>query len=138
MRAEAGVRRVRRLRAAPSRRRGYRAVLPRRRMLGAASAAVLALVLIVGVAFSGSDARIAAGVEVAGVKVSGLTPEQAEKKLSERAASLAEVPVTFTGGGRSWRISPKDLDLSVDWPATLAEARAAGDWPFPFRGLKRV
>jgi vancomycin resistance protein YoaR len=107
-------------------------------MLGGASAAVLALVLIVGVAFSGSDARIPAGVEVAGVKVSGLTPEQAEKKLSERAASLAEVPVTFTGGGRSWRISPKDLDLSVDWPATLAEARAAGDWPFPFRGLKRV
>ena len=82
--------------------------------------------------FSGSDARIAAGVEVSGLKVSGLTPEQAEKKLSERAASLAEVPVTFTGSGRSWRISPKDLDLSVDWPATLAEARAAGDWPLPF------
>ena len=107
-------------------------------MLAGACAAVLALVLIVGVVFSGSDARIAAGVEVAGVKVSGLTPEQAEKKLSERAASLADVPVTFTGGGRSWRISPKDLDLSVDWPATLAEARAAGDWPLPFRGLKRV
>jgi vancomycin resistance protein YoaR len=138
MRAEAGVRRVRRPRAAPSRRRGFRAVLPRRRILAGASAAVLAFVLIVGVVFSGSDARIAAGVEVAGVKVSGLTPEQAEKKLSERAASLAEVPVTFTGGGWSWRISPKDLDLSVDWPATLAEARAAGDWPLPFRGLKRV
>jgi vancomycin resistance protein YoaR len=107
-------------------------------MVAGAGAAVLALVLIVGVVFSGSDTRIAAGVEVAGVKVSGLTPEQAEKKLSERAVSLAEVPVTFTGGGRSWRISPKDLDLSVDWPATLAEARAAGDWPLPFRGLKRV
>jgi vancomycin resistance protein YoaR len=138
MRAEAGVRPVRRPRAAPSRRRGFRAVQPRRRILAGAGAVVLALVLIVGVAFSGSDARIAAGVEVAGVKVSGLTAEQAEKKLSERAASLAEVPVTFTGGGRSWRISPKDLELSVDWPATLAEARAAGDWPLPFRGLKRV
>ena len=107
-------------------------------MLAGAGAGVLALVLIVGVAFSGSDARIAAGVEVAGVKVSGLTPEQAEKKLSDRAASLAEVPVTFTGGGQSWRISPKDLELSVDWPATLAEARGAGDWPLPFRGLKRA
>ena len=138
MRAEAGVRPVRRPRAAPSRRRGFRAVQPPRRILVGAGAVVLALVLIVGVAFSGSDARIAAGVEVAGVKVSGLTAEQAEKKLSERAASLAEVPVTFTGGGRSWRISPKDLELSVDWPATLAEARAAGDWPLPFRGLKRV
>jgi len=138
MRAEAGVRPVRRPRAAPSRRRGFRAVQPRRRILAGAGAVVLALVLIVGVAFSGSYARIAAGVEVAGVKVSGLTAEQAEKKLSERAASLAEVPVTFTGGGRSWRISPMDLELSVDWPATLAEARAAGDWPLPFRGLKRV
>ncbi len=137
MRAEAGVRPVRRPRAAPSRRRGFRAVQPRRRLLAGAGV-VLALVLIAGVAFSGSDARIAAGVEVAGVKVSGLTPEQAEKKLSERAARLADVPVTFTGGGRSWRISPKDLELSVDWPATLAEARAAGDWPLPFRGLKRV
>jgi vancomycin resistance protein YoaR len=138
MRAEAGVRPVRRPRAAPSRRRGFRAVQSRRRILAGAGAVVLALVLIVGVAFSGSDARIAAGVEVAGVKVSGLTAEQAEKKLSERAASLAEVPVTFTGGGRSWRISPMDLELSVDWPATLAEARSAGDWPLPFRGLKRV
>ncbi len=138
MRAEAGVRPVRRPRAAPRRRRGFRAVLPRRRGLAGIGAAVLALVLIVGVAFSGSDARIAAGVEVAGVKVSGLTAEQAEKRLSERAASLAEVPVTFTGSGRSWRISPKDLELSVDWPATLAEAGAAGDWPLPFRGLKRV
>jgi vancomycin resistance protein YoaR len=138
MRAEAGVRPVRRPRAAPSRRRGFRGVQPRWRILAGAGAVVLALVLIVGVAFSGSDARIAAGVEVAGVKVSGLTAEQAEKKLSERAASLAEVPVTFTGGGRSWRISPMDLELSVDWPATLAEARAAGDWPLPFRGLKRV
>ncbi|MGI8606422.1 MAG: VanW family protein, partial [Gaiellaceae bacterium] len=70
--------------------------------------------------------------------VSGLTPEQAETKLSERAATLAEVPVTFTGGGQSWRISPQELELSVDWPATLAEAQAAGDWPLPFRGLKRV
>jgi vancomycin resistance protein YoaR len=138
MRAEAGVRPVRRPHAAPKRRRGFRAVLPRRRTLAGAGAAVLALVLIVGAAFSGSDARIAAGVEVAGVKVSGLTPEQAERKLSDRAASLAEVPVTFTGGGQSWRISPKDLELSVDWPATLAEARGAGDWPLPFRGLKRV
>jgi len=106
--------------------------------LALAGAVLVALVLVVGVGFAGSDARIAAGVEVAGVKVSGLTPEQAEKKLSERAASLADVPVTFTGGGQSWRISPQELELSVDWPATLAEARAAGDWPLPFRGLKRV
>ena len=138
MRAEAGVRPVRRPRAAPRRRRGFRAVLPSRRGLAGIGAAVLALVLIVGVAFSGSDARIAAGVEVSGLKVSGLTPEQAEKRLSARSASLAEVPVTFTGSGKSWRISPKELDLSIDWPATLAEARAAGDWPLPFRGLKRV
>jgi vancomycin resistance protein YoaR len=138
MRAEAGVRPVRRPRAAPRRRRGFRAVLPHRRGLACAGAAVLALVLVVGVAFAGSDARIAAGVEVAGVMVSGLTPEQAEKKLSRRAASLADVPVTFTGGGQSWQLSPKELELSVDWGATLAEARAAGDWPLPFRGLKRV
>jgi vancomycin resistance protein YoaR len=138
MRAEAGVRPVRRPRAAPRRRRGFRAVLPSRRALAGLGAAVLAPVLIVGVAFAGSDARLAAGVEVSGLKVSGLTPEQAEKTLSRRAASLAEVPVTFTGSGQSWRISPKELDLSVDWRATLAEARAAGDWPLPFRGLKRV
>jgi len=109
-----------------------------RRGLAGAGAAVLALVLIVGIAFAGSDDRIAAGVEVAGVKVSGLTPEQAEKKLSQRAASLAGSPVTFTGGGQSWRISPQELELSVDWPAMLTEASAAGDWPLPFRGLKRV
>ena len=113
--------------------------MPRRRGLAGAGAVVIALVLIVGVAFAGSGTRIAAGVEVAGVKVSGLTPEQAEKKLSTRAAeSVAEDPVTFTGGGKSWRLTPKELNYQVDWPATLAEARAAGDWPLPFRGLKRV
>ncbi|MGI8607462.1 MAG: hypothetical protein ACR2L0_10010, partial [Gaiellaceae bacterium] len=61
MRAEAGVRPVRRPRAAPRRRRGFRAVLPHRRGLAGAAAALLALVLIVGVGFAGSGSRIAAG-----------------------------------------------------------------------------
>jgi len=101
-------------------------------------ALALGLAVAVGVLLAGSENRIPAGVSALGVKLSGLTPGQAEAKLEARAAALADVPVVFIAAGERFPIRPSRLDVRVDWMAAVAEARAAGDGPLPFRGIKRL
>ena len=96
------------------------------------------LVLAAGILLAGSSNRIAAGVSVDGVKLSGLTPGEARDLLSSLAAKYGNVPVEFRAGGRRWSIKPKSLDVRVDWASVVARARAAGDAPPPLRGLKRL
>ncbi len=103
-----------------------------------ALAALAALVVAGGIVFAGSSDRIPAGVSVAGIKLSGLTAPEAEDILSSIAATYSQVPVVFTAAGRSWSIVPSDLDVRVDWPKVVDQARAAGDAPLPLRGLKRL
>jgi vancomycin resistance protein YoaR len=103
----------------------------------------VALVLVVvglalGVGFAGSSERIAAGVQVAGVNVGGLTPGEARALLERRAAALANVPVTFTAGGRSWRLRPARLGVEVDWAAAVRAAQRQGNALGPLRGLRRL
>ena len=99
---------------------------------------VLLVALVLGLGFAGSGNRFAAGVHVAGVDVSGLTYEEARTLLARRAAKVADVPVSFTAGGKSWQLTADRLDLETDWDTTLDQARSAGGWPLPFRGLKRL
>ena len=96
------------------------------------------LALGVGLAFAGSGGKIAAGVTVSGLNVAGKTPEEAAALLAARAAELEDVPVVFTVGEERFRLTPADLEANVDWNAVAAEALAEGDWPHPFRGIKRV
>jgi hypothetical protein len=91
-----------------------------------------------GVLFAGSPERIPAGVTLAGVPLSGLTAEQAEAKLRARAAEVASTPVVFTAGGRRWALTPRQLEIRVDWAAAVQEALDVGQGPLPLRGLKRV
>jgi vancomycin resistance protein YoaR len=136
MRAEVDVRPVR---AGDRTRRRVRTRTVRRGRLAAfAAGGFLLSLLLVGVLFAGSSERLAAGVGVAGVKLSGLTPADAERKLSRRAAAVAPVPVTFTAGDHRWRTTAEELGVTVDWDETIARAQDAGSWPPPFRGLKRV
>jgi vancomycin resistance protein YoaR len=136
MRAEVDVRPVR----GPdrARRRARTRTVRRGRLAAFVAAALLLAMLLVGLVFAGSSERLAAGVSVAGVKVSGLAPLDAEEKLSERAADVASVPVTFTAGEHRWRTTAEQLDVEVDWRQTVAHAQDAGSWPPPFRGLKRI
>jgi vancomycin resistance protein YoaR len=137
MRAEVDVRPVRGPDRARRRARNTRAI--RRGRLAAFTGAALLLAFVsVGLVFAGSSERLAAGVSVAGVEVSGLELAAAEEKLATRAAELAAVPVTFTAGEHRWQTTAERLDVSVDWPQTIARARAAGSWPPPVRGLKRI
>jgi vancomycin resistance protein YoaR len=44
----------------------------------------------------------------------------------------------FSAAGRSWRVSPSELGVRVDWAAAVAQARDEGDGIGPFRGLRRI
>jgi vancomycin resistance protein YoaR len=105
--------------------------------------AVLAAVCVVGgtvlgLAFAGSPDRIAAGVEIAGVDVGGLTPGQATAKLETRARAVASVPVVFTAEGHRWKLKATNLGVEADWPAAVKLAQRDGEGFAPFRGLRRI
>jgi vancomycin resistance protein YoaR len=91
-----------------------------------------------GLAFAGSSERLADGVEIGGVDVGGLTPSQARRFLERRAASVANVPVTFTDGRRSWRLRPTRLGIRVDWAEAVETARRQSGGLGPLRGLRRI
>ncbi|MBW3592932.1 MAG: VanW family protein [Actinobacteria bacterium] len=101
-------------------------------------ATLLAVALAVGVGYAGSSEKIADGVTVAGVDVGGRTTEEAQALLAARGKRAALEPVTFTAAGGRWSIAPAELDTRVQWARAAEEARAAGEWPLPVRGLKRA
>ncbi len=71
--------------------------------------ALAAGALVVGVPlfFAGSADRLADGTRIAGIDVGGLSPKAAQTLLERRSARLAEVPVTFVAGDRTFKITPK-------------------------------
>ncbi len=104
----------------------------------AAAIGFAVLVLLLGFVFAGSPSRLAEGTEIAGVDVGGLTRTDAQRLLEQRSARLANVPVTFTAGAKSWRIRPKALGVDVDWRAAVDAAAREGDGFGPVRGYKRL
>jgi vancomycin resistance protein YoaR len=107
-------------------------------MLGLTTAVVLAAAAVVGLVFAGSPAKLAEGVHIAGVDVSGLAPAEARRMLERRAAELEHVPVTFVAGDRRWRITPARLGVEVDWAAAVDAARRQGEGFGPVRGFRRL
>ena len=100
--------------------------------IGVAAAAVLGLV------FAGSADRLAGGVHIAGVDVSGMTPAEAQSLLERRSAALAGVPVPFVVDGRRFELPPRRLGVEVDWAAAVDAARRQGEGFGPVRGFKRL
>ena len=112
--------------------------LAARRGVAAAVAFGVLAVAVLWLAFAGSAARIAGGVSIAGVDVSGMTPAQAQAELERRAAAVAATPVVFTAGDRTWQLTPRQLGLAVDWAAAVEAARREGDGFGPLRGYRRL
>ena len=103
------------------------------------AAAVLAAAgLSIGLAYAGSPERLAEGVQIAGVDVGGLTPDNAERLLEHRARELRDEPVVFTSGSRRWAVPPTRLGIQVDWRAAVEGARRQGQGFGPVRGLRRL
>ena len=102
------------------------------------SAAIAAILIGVGYAFAGSADTLAPGTEIGGVDVGGKTVATARGLLERKAASLANVPVTFLAGGHSWKIRPYELGVTGDWQAAVGTARNdAGGFGF-VRGYRRL
>ena len=96
------------------------------------------LVVLVGFAFAGSEARLAAGVQVAGVDVGGLTNREARRVLEARAEQVERVPIVFTVGERQFPIKASSLGVEADWQAALRTAASEGEGFGPVRGFKRL
>ena len=100
--------------------------------------ALAALGILLGLAFAGSPARLAEGVRVDGVDVGGMQTAAARRLLERKADAVERVPVVFTVGGRSFRISSNELGVGVDWAAAVEDARRQGEGFGPFRGFRRL
>jgi vancomycin resistance protein YoaR len=93
---------------------------------------------LIGFAFAGSPAKLAEGVHIAGIDVGGLTPAEAQTLLESRAAGVSRRPVRFLANPRSWRLTPVQLGVQVDWAAAVEAARREGEGFGPVRGFKRL
>ncbi len=103
-----------------------------------AAAAGSAVVLLLGLAFAGSPETLPEGARIAGTEVGGLTAAKATQLLEERAQSVYYEPVVFTAGATRWRISPRRLEVKVNWAAAVEAARERGEGFGPVRGLRRL
>jgi vancomycin resistance protein YoaR len=112
--------------------------LSTRATIAGAVCAGLLLAVIVGLAFAGSSSELAAGTQVAGVDVGGLTKSQAVAKLNALHEQRADEPVEFTVGASSYGLAASQLGVEPDWSGAVAAASRAGEGFGPLRGLRRL
>jgi vancomycin resistance protein YoaR len=96
------------------------------------------LAILVGLAFAGSRSELAAGTQVAGADVGGLTKREAVAKLDAIFERRSDDPVEFVAGMESYRLAPTQLAVQPDWDAAVAAASRAGDGFGPLRGFRRL
>jgi vancomycin resistance protein YoaR len=96
------------------------------------------VVVLLGLAFAGSQSKLSAGTTIAGVDVSGMSEAQAVRLLSSRAAALKSTPVTFTADGQPFAITASQLGIQPNWRAAVASAAGEGSGFGPLRGFKRL
>jgi vancomycin resistance protein YoaR len=106
--------------------------------LGVAAGIAALLVLLLGLAFSGSRRELAEGARVAGVDVGGMAQSEAVALLSARFSGRAGDPVVFTAGDESFSFAASQLGVEPDWRAAVAAAARAGDGFGPIRGFRRL
>jgi vancomycin resistance protein YoaR len=96
------------------------------------------LAVLVGLAFAGSRQELAEGTHIAGIDVGGLTQRQAVTELERRFASIAEDPVSFTAGDRSFSYAANQLGVHPDWRSAVSAAARSSDGFGPIRGFRRL
>ena len=87
--------------------------------LGVVGFAAAAPVAFVAALLRGSDGLLPAGVQVDGLDVGGLSPDEAVVRLDAHWESYLVNPVSFELGGGMWHPSAADVGLSVDYRAAL-------------------
>jgi vancomycin resistance protein YoaR len=100
--------------------------------------ALLAIVLLVGLAYAGSSTKLAEGTRVAGVDIGGMSRESAVAQLEEEYARVADQPVKFVAGESSFSFAASQLGVEPDWRGAVAAAASSGDGFGPLRGFRRL
>jgi vancomycin resistance protein YoaR len=106
--------------------------------IGFAAGLLAVVAVLVGLAFAGPRHELAAGTDIAGVDVGGLTHRQAVGKLERRFSTVAAEPVTFVAGGATFRFAADQLGVEPNWPAAVDAAAHEGDGFGPVRGFRRL
>jgi len=106
--------------------------------IGVLGLVALAVVLVLPLFFAGSKDRLAAGTQIGGIDVGGLSAKQAKTQLAARAARLATVPVTFSAGDRQVRLTARQLGVVADWGAAVDSALRNGGGIGIVRGYRRL
>ena len=88
--------------------------------------------------FAGTASIVPEGVTIGGIDVGGMRADEARALLERRAAALADKPVTFSAGTQSWRLTPAQLGVRVDWAAAVDAALEQGSGFGPVRGVRRL
>jgi len=104
----------------------------------ALAAGLIALVVLVGLAFAGSRQELAEGTRVAGIDVGGLTQGQAVARLEQRFSEVVAEPVRFSAAGEPFSFAANQLGVEPDWRAAVAAAGRAGSGFGPIRGFRRL
>jgi vancomycin resistance protein YoaR len=114
----------------------------RRRLLWqrtiAAVAGIGLIATLLALAFAGSATKLPQGVAIANIPVGGMTPAQARRTLEARSRSVASRPVIFRAAGRTWALTARQLQVSVNWRGAVSAALRQGEGPVPVRGLRRL
>ncbi|RMF28949.1 MAG: hypothetical protein D6759_14850, partial [Chloroflexi bacterium] len=79
--------------------------------------------------------RIYPGVEVWGIPLEGMTPEEAEAVLVAALNFPQRVPVIFTDGEQRWELPPEQVGLRLDAGATATAAFRIGRHGSPWTRL---
>jgi vancomycin resistance protein YoaR len=99
---------------------------------------LLAVAVLVGLAFSGSSGELAAGTRIAGVEVGGMTRGEAVATLERQYRQVARVPIVFVAGSASFPFAAEQLAVEPDWGAAVAAAARTNDGFGPLRGFRRL
>ncbi len=104
----------------------------RRRDRRALVVVLVVLVLLIGGVYAGGYAltsdKLPRGSTVGDVRVGGLSPAAARRKLARETAELAARPLEVVVEDRSFRIRPADVGLEVDVPGSVAQVPVGRSW----------
>lgn len=104
----------------------------RRRDRRALLVVLVVVVLLVGVVYAAglllTSDKLPRGTRVGEVRVGGLSPAAARRKVAEETAALAARPVELVVDERSFRLRPDVVGLEVDVSASVAQVPTGRSW----------
>ena len=93
---------------------------------------LLGLAILAGGAYSAAylaaGDRVPRGTTVAGVEIGGQTPAEARRTLEQDLGSRADRPLRVSVEGRTIRLRPDELGLTLDVDASVAAAGGGRSW----------